>query len=346
MSGIDVKSLYLTELKSEIVNLNLQTFRAQQIYQWLHVNGASSFDQMTNISKQLRDTLSNYFHIFNCEIEKKFVSQIDGTVKYLYRLNDGEYIEAVLMKYKYGYTLCISTQVGCKMGCEFCASGKGGFVRNLTPSEMLSQIHTAQNDMNVRVSHIVLMGMGEPLDNYKNVLKFLKLVSDSNGLNIGMRNITISTSGLVDRIYDLLSENLQLTLSVSLHAPNDRIRNSIMPINRKYPIDDLLSACRRYAQITSRRVSFEYAMINGLNDSAEDAKELSQKIEGIHCHVNLIPINNIKENNFRKSSTERLKKFLSVIRSNGINVTVRRSLGSDIDASCGQLRSRHQKGEV
>lgn len=346
MSPVDVKSFCLTELETIIKELSLPSFRAKQIYEWLHIRGVMSFDEMTNLPKELRSSLSAKFKIFDCEIEKKLVSSVDDTVKYLFRLHDGELIEAVLMHYKYGYTLCISTQVGCKMGCAFCASGLNGFVRNLTASEMLSQIHVAQNDIKVRVSHVVLMGMGEPLDNYDNVLRFLKLVSNSDGLNIGMRNISLSTSGLVDRIYDLLSENLQLTLSVSLHAPNDEIRSKIMPVNKRYSVNELLAACKKYTQLTSRRISFEYAMISGVNDSDECATELSNKLKGMLCHVNLIPANEVSENTFRKSSAERLKRFSSILKKNSINVTVRRSLGYDINASCGQLRSRHWKGEV
>ncbi len=346
MATVDVKSLYLTELEAEVRELSLPSFRARQIYEWLHVRGAMSFDDMTNLSKELRASISECFEIYGCEIEKKFTSELDGTVKYLFKLHDGELIEAVLMHYKYGSTLCISTQVGCRMGCAFCASGLCGFVRNLTASEMLSQIHAAQNDMKIRVSHIVLMGMGEPLDNYANVLRFLKLVSNPDGLNIGMRNISLSTSGLVDKIYDLLSEKLQLTLSVSLHAPNDQIRSNIMPVNKKYPVNELLTACKKYTQLTSRRISFEYAMISGVNDSDECAQELSTKLKGMLCHVNLIPANEVSENSFTKSTSERLGRFSNILGKNGINVTVRRSLGSDINASCGQLRNRHQKGEV
>ena len=346
MNLTDVKSFYLPELEEKITELSLPAFRSKQIYDWLHKRGVMSFDEMSNLPKELRLSLASIFEIYGCEIEKKFASTVDDTVKYLFRLHDGELIESVLMHYKYGYTLCISTQVGCKMGCAFCASGLNGFVRNLMASEMLSQIHAAQNDMNVRVSHIVLMGMGEPLDNYDNVLRFLKLVTNPDGLNIGMRNISLSTSGLVDRIYDLLSQRLQLTLSVSLHAPNDEIRSKIMPVNKRYPVRELLAACKKYTQLTSRRISFEYAMISGVNDSDECAAELSQKLKGILCHVNLIPANEVEENYFKKSSADRLERFSAILKKNGINVTVRRSLGSDINASCGQLRSRHRKGEV
>ncbi len=346
MNLTDVKSFYLPELEEKIKELSLPAFRSKQIYDWLHKRGVMSFDEMSNLPKELRSSLASIFEIYGCKIEKKFASTVDDTVKYLFRLHDGELIESVLMHYKYGYTLCISTQVGCKMGCAFCASGLNGFVRNLMASEMLSQIHAVQNDMNVRVSHIVLMGMGEPLDNYDNVLRFLKLVTNSDGLNIGMRNISLSTSGLVDRIYDLLSQRLQLTLSVSLHAPNDEIRSKIMPVNKRYPVRELLKVCKKYTQLTSRRISFEYAMISGVNDSDECAAELSKKLKGMLCHVNLIPANEVEENYFKKSSEDRLERFTAILKKNGINVTVRRSLGSDINASCGQLRSRHWKGEV
>ena len=244
------------------------------------------------------------------------------------------------MKYKYGYTICISTQLGCKMGCSFCASAIGGFKRHLRPSEMLSEVITAQNDLGIRISHIVLMGTGEPLDNYVNVMKFLSLVTDENGLNISMRHISLSTCGIVPRIYDLAEKRLGLTLSVSLHAPNDSIRSRSMPVNLKWNIEELLKACRYYTEVTSRRISFEYAMISGLNDSDECARELSSRLRGMLCHVNLIPVNNVRENNYVRSDRERLRSFSEILQKNGINVTVRRTLGSDINASCGQLRAK------
>jgi 23S rRNA (adenine2503-C2)-methyltransferase len=334
----DIKSLTLQELRDEMTSIGEKSFKAGQIYSWLHKHGATSFDEMTNISKDLRANLQKKYDIYNCTIEKKLVSVYDDTVKYLFRLNDGELIESVVMKYKYGYTICVSSQVGCKMGCKFCASGIAGFVRNLTPSEILSQVYTAQRDLGIRISHIVMMGVGEPLDNFDNVMRFLSLVTDENGLNISMRNISLSTCGVVSGIYKLMEKKLQLTLSVSLHAPNDEIRSKTMPVNDRWNIDELLKACRDYTKATSRRISFEYAMINGVNDSDECAKELGKKLKGMLCHVNLIPVNSVKERDYKKSSDNRIAGFIKTLEKFGINVTVRRTLGSDINASCGQLR--------
>lgn len=334
----DIKSLTLKELKDEIALMGEKSFKAGQIYSWLHKHGAESFDEMTNISKDLRAELQKKYDIYNCAIEKKLVSVYDETVKYLFRLNDGELIESVVMKYKYGYTICVSSQVGCKMGCKFCASGIAGFVRNLTPSEILSQVYAAQRDLGIRISHIVMMGVGEPLDNFDNVMRFLELVSDENGLNISMRNISLSTCGVVTGIYKLMEKKLQLTLSVSLHAPNDEIRSKTMPVNDRWNIDELLAACRDYTRSTSRRISFEYAMISGVNDSDECAKELGKRLKGMLCHVNLIPVNSVKERDYKKSSDNRIAGFIKTLERYGINVTVRRTLGSDINASCGQLR--------
>ena len=264
---IDISSLTYDKLNSELGLLGLPKFRTSQIYSWLHKYGCASFDEMTNISKDLREKLSEKYYISSCRIEDKYVSKLDDTVKYLFRLNDGEYIESVIMKYKYGYTICVSSQVGCKMACTFCASTLAGFKRNLTVGEIESQLHSAQNDLNIKISHIVLMGIGEPLDNFDNVIDFLYNVNNENGLNISMRNITISTCGVVPRIYDLMNLDLQLTLTISLHAPNDKIRSNTMPINNKYGIDELLCACKEYAKKTGRRVSFEYTLINNVNDS-------------------------------------------------------------------------------
>ncbi|MBQ8782230.1 MAG: 23S rRNA (adenine(2503)-C(2))-methyltransferase RlmN [Clostridia bacterium] len=331
------------EIRQLCSDLGLPKFRADQLYSWLQKAGVSSYDEMTNISKDLRQTLSEKYPLHCCEIELKRVSKIDGTVKYLFRLHDGEFIESVLMKYKYGYTLCISSQVGCKMGCMFCASTKSGCVRNLSAGEMIGQIHAAQRDMNIRVSHVVIMGMGEPLDNFDNAMRFLALAGDDKGLNLGMRNISLSTCGIVPRMYELMEKNLQITLSVSLHAPENELRSKIMPVNRKYPLDELMKVCRLYAKKTSRRISFEYAMIAGFNDSPECAKRLAQLVKGMLCHVNLIPANEIDESSHKRSGEKALKTFCDILSSQGVNVTVRRSLGSDIDASCGQLRSRHEK---
>lgn len=336
----DIKSLSIEELSAQIKDLGLPKFRAGQIFEWLHKYGVSSFDEMTNLSKELRASLSNDFYIADCIIEEKYVSSIDSTVKYLFRLNDGEYIESVIMKYKYGYTICVSSQVGCKMGCKFCASTLAGFKRNLTPSEIESQIHSAQKDLGIRISHIVLMGIGEPLDNYENVIRFLYNVNDKNGLNISMRNITLSTCGIVPRMYDLLNESLQITLTVSLHAPNDKIRSKSMPVNDKWCMDEVLNACREYVNKTGRRVSFEYTLINGVNDSNECAEELALRLKGMLCHVNLIPVNDVKERGNVRSTDEAINRFLSILKKRGINATIRRTLGSDINASCGQLRRK------
>ncbi len=334
----DIKSMTLSELKDVITAMGEKSFKAGQIYSWLHKHGAVTFDEMTNISKEFRSKLEKNYDIYTCAIEKKLVSVYDDTVKYLFRLHDGELIESVVMKYKYGYTICVSSQVGCKMGCKFCASGIAGFVRNLTASEILSQIYTAQKDLDIRISHIVMMGVGEPLDNFDNVMRFLNLISDENGLNISMRNISLSTCGVVSGIYALMEKKLQLTLSISLHAPNDEIRNRTMPVNSKWNVDTLLKACRDYTKATSRRISFEYAMISGVNDSDECAAELAKKLKGMLCHVNLIPVNSVKERDYKKSSDNRIAQFIKILEKYGINVTVRRTLGSDINASCGQLR--------
>lgn len=343
MSEFDIKSMTLNEVELLISSLNEQKFRAKQIFDWLQVFGAMNYDEMSNVPKALRNILSEKFPIRSCEIELKQVSKIDSTVKYLFKLIDGNFVESVLMKYKYGYTLCVSSQVGCKMGCVFCASTKSGCVRSLFPSEILGQIHAAQRDMNIRVSHVVMMGMGEPLDNYENTIRFLRLASDEQGLNLSMRNISLSTCGIVPRIYDLLDEKIPLTLSISLHAPNDKMRSEVMPVNNKYPIKELIKACKDYSKTTSRRISFEYAMIKDVNDSDECALELAALLKGMLCHVNLIPANEITESNHKRSTNERLQRFMKILNSRGINTTVRRSLGSDIDASCGQLRSKHVK---
>lgn len=339
----DIKSLYPEELKDELLNLGFPSYRANQVFEWLHNKGAAAFDEMTNVSKAQISLLDEKYEIRGCSIEKKSVSKIDGTIKYLFRLNDSELIESVLMKYKYGFSLCISTQVGCRMGCKFCASTLNGVVRSLTASEMLSQIHAAQNDESIRVSHVVLMGMGEPLDNFDNVIRFLDLAGHQLGLCLSMRNISLSTCGIVPKIYDLAEKKYQITLSVSLHAPFNEMRSEIMPINRKYPLDSLIKACRDYCRTTNRRISFEYSMISHLNDTDECANELCRLLKGMLCHVNLIPVNNVRENNFEKSDKNRIEHFKQILEKSGLNVTVRRSLGGDIDASCGQLRNNHLK---
>lgn len=339
----DIKSLSYDELNNEIVSLKLPKFRTKQIYEWLHKYGVSSFDEMTNISKDLRNKLSNNFYISSCEIEQKYVSQIDDTVKYLFKLTDGEYVESVIMKYKYGYTICVSSQVGCKMGCTFCASTLAGFKRNLEAGEIESQLHTAQRDLGIRISHIVMMGIGEPLDNYDNVIKFFHNVNNENGLNISMRNITVSTCGIVPRIYDLINENLQITLTISLHAPNDTIRSRTMPVNDRWGIDEVIKSCREYVNKTNRRVSFEYTLINRVNDTRECALELSHRLKGMLCHVNLIPVNAVEERGNVRSTDDNIRKFMEILKRNGINATIRRTLGSDINASCGQLRRKRNE---
>ena len=295
---------------------------------------------MLNIPAALRKKLDEKCFIANVEIAKKLVSAIDGTVKYLYRLYDGKYIESVLMKYEHGYTVCVSTQVGCRMGCKFCASGLNGLTRNLLASEILAQIIMAGKDNGIRVSNVVMMGMGEPLDNFENSKRFLNLVSDKNGLGIGLRHISLSTSGVVSGIEELSKLNLPITLSVSLHAPSDEIRNTIMPVNKKWNIRELLDACKRYQKITTRRISFEYALIEGVNDSKECADMLAERLKGIMCHVNLIPANPVKENSFKKPDINNIKRFQSFLAAKGVNATIRRTLGADINASCGQLRKK------
>lgn len=336
----DIRSMNLTELTEEITALGLPKYRAGQIYNWVQKRGVNSFSEMTNLAKPLREQLEEFFTISICWIDTRLESAVDETVKFLFELHEGEYIESVVMKYKYGYTICISTQLGCKMGCTFCASAIGGFKRHLTAGEMLAQVLAAQKDLKVRISHIVLMGTGEPLDNFDNVMRFLELVTDENGLNISMRHISLSTCGIVPQIYELAEKKLGLTLSVSLHAPNDRIRSQSMPVNAKWNIDALLQACRYYTKVTSRRISFEYAMIQGLNDSDLCAKELAGRLRGMLCHVNLIPVNTVRENSYKKSKDDRVKRFSDILESYGLTVTVRRTLGSDINASCGQLRAQ------
>ena len=332
----------LDEIKADFSLFGEKPFRAAQVYKWV-AGGASSFDEMTNISKSLREKLDSEYFISNVEIEKKLVSKLDGTVKYLYRLHDGEYIESVVMKYEHGYSVCISTQVGCRMGCSFCASGIDGLSRNLLPGEMLAEVMMACKDNNIRISNIVLMGMGEPLDNFDNVVRFLELVGDPEGLNIGMRHISLSTSGVVPGIYKLAEVNLPITLSISLHAPFDEMRTNMMRVNKKWNIAELLKACRDYQSVTGRRISFEYAMIKGLNDTDECAAELAKILKGIMCHVNLIPVNPVKENSYEKSDRKALMKFCDKLNGLHINTTVRRTLGGDINASCGQLRRKSTK---
>lgn len=334
MEKKDIKSMTKEEIALDFANLNLPKFRAKQVYDWLS-GGADSFEQMTNLSKDLRSELSERYIISCACISRKLVSKIDGTVKYLFSLYDGEKIESVVMSYHHGYTICISTQVGCRMGCVFCATGMGGLKRNLLPGEMLSQITATEKDLNIRISNVVLMGMGEPLDNYDNTLKFLQLVNDDQGKNIGARHISLSTCGLVDKMNRLANEKLQITLSVSLHAPFDDMRSSMMPINNKWNVEQLLCACKDYVQKTKRRISFEYTVVEGVNDSDECALELARKLKGMLCHVNLIPLNTVSGKDYKPSANA--ERFCKLLNGKGINATIRRTLGSDINASCGQL---------
>lgn len=330
----------LDELTEFVTENGFPKFRAKQIYDWLYKN-VTDFDNMRNIPADLKAFLKSSSYISVANIEKKLVSRYDKTVKYLFSFNDGECVESVVMSYKHGYSICISTQVGCKMGCTFCATGKSGFSRSLSPSEMLGQIEAAQRDLNIRISNIVLMGMGEPLDNFDNVVKFLRLVSSDNGLNIGMRHITLSTCGIVPKIYELAKLHLGITLSVSLHAPNDEIRQRTMPIARKYSIEELLKACSDYFKTTGRRVTFEYSMISGVNDSDGNARELAKRLEGTQSHVNLIPVNTVEGTGYLKSNIKRQQAFINILAAKNIGATVRRTLGSDINASCGQLKRKH-----
>lgn len=334
---VNLKDLTYEELQAFISELGEPGFRAKQIFTWIS-RGVSSFDEMTDISKALRLKLSEISYLSKMEIYKKYISKIDGTRKYLVKLDDDNIVECVAMFYKHGISVCISCQVGCAMGCKFCASTIGGRVRNLSAGEILDQVICVQNDVGERISNIVMMGIGEPLDNFDNVIKFLKNVNSEHGLNIGYRHISLSTCGLVDKIYKLSEYNFPLTLSVSLHAPTDKIRKEIMPVANKYSIDELFEACKKYIENNSRRISFEYAIIKGVNDSAECAQILAEKARNMLCHVNLIPVNNVEENKFVKPDKSSIYKFKSILEANGVNVTIRRELGSDISASCGQLR--------
>lgn len=329
--------MFPEELEGLATELGQPKYRGKQIFEGLY-KGARDIDGITTLPKNFRDRLKETSFVPTAEIRRKLVSAIDGTVKYLYALHDGETVESVFMRYRHGNTMCISTQVGCRMGCAFCASTKAGLVRSLAPSEMLLQILEAERDLDERVSNIVLMGMGEPLDNYDNVMKFLRLVNHEKGLNIGLRHISLSTCGLVDKIDRLAEEGLPVTLSVSLHAPNDDKRRQTMPIANKYSIQELIASCNRFIDKTGRRISFEYALIADSNDTAADAHELGKLLSGMLCHVNLIPVNPIKEKNFRRSEKNAIKVFTDILETYKINVTVRRRLGADINASCGQLR--------
>lgn len=343
MDKTDIKSMTLDELKGFFKEIGEKDFRAKQVYDWLHVKMADDFDSMTNLSKDLRQKLTDKAKLCTVKEVDRLESKTDGTIKYLFAVEDDNIIESVLMRYEHGNAVCISTQVGCRMGCTFCASTLDGMERNLTAGEMLSQIYTIQKDIGQRISSVVLMGSGEPLDNYNNVIKFIKIANSEEGLNLGQRHITLSTCGLIDKIRDLEYEDLQITLAVSLHAPNDGIRNQTMPVSKSNKFDDLISVCKEYADKTKRRITFEYALIDGFNDSPEDALELAGKLKRMLCHVNLIPVNDVKERNYQKSSNEKIQRFADILASRGIETTIRRKLGSDINAACGQLRKGYIK---
>ena len=337
----DILSYSLEELEAALAEIGEKKFRAKQIYEWLHVQRVSEFDEMSNISLSLRTKLNEEFCINSINIVKKLESHIDNTVKYLYELSDGNHVECVMMEYKHGNSLCISTQVGCKMGCRFCASTIAGFKRNLLPSEMLLQIYTAEKESGKHVDSLVLMGIGEPLDNFDNVVKFLQLLSYETGKNMSLRHVSLSTCGLVNRIYDLAEYKFGLTLSISLHAVTDKKRSEIMPVNNRFCISELLQACRDYIDKTGRRISFEYSVIHGVNDSPEDAAGLIRLLKNMNCHVNLIPVNEIKERDF-KADRKSLEKFEEMLIKGGLNATTRRTLGADINAACGQLRREYE----
>lgn len=338
----NLKSMTMAEIGTVLKELGQPAFRAKQVFTWLH-KGVRSYDEMTNLPQNLRTELASRYPICAPEVVRKQESQKDGTIKYLWRLADGNCVETVLMRYHYGNTVCISSEVGCLMGCAFCASTLGGLVRKLEPYEMLDQVLFTQIDSGLPISHIVLMGIGEPLDNFDNVMRFLDLVNSPEGMNISMRHISLSTCGLVPKIDELAKRKLQITLSVSLHAPNDAVRNTIMPVNKAYPTEELLAACRRYYEETSRRISFEYAMIDGVNDSVEHARELIRRLKGLPAHFNLIPLNHVEESPLKPSSRNAVAKFQKTLEDAGITATVRRTLGGDIDASCGQLRRKYNK---
>lgn len=344
MEKIDIRSLTKKELEEVFLANTIERYRADQVWKWLYKH-ADSFEEMKNLPLALREKLDQLFYIATPRSVDKLCSKLDSTRKYLFTLQSGDYIESVLLEYAHGYSVCLSSQAGCKMGCTFCASSKAGFSRNLLPSEILLQMEYITRDMkkedpSFRIGHIVMMGIGEPLDNYDNVMKFLRLVNEKDGFSIGYRNVSLSTCGLVPMIDRLATEEIPLTLSVSLHAPTDEIRSQTMPINKKYPIRELIGACKRYLKTTGRRISFEYALIRGVNDSVEHARILGSLLKGMLCHVNLINVNETKENNCKKTSKESLKLFTNELNRCKINVTVRRTMGADIEAACGQLRRK------
>ncbi len=342
---MNIKSMTLPELTAALKELGQPAFRGKQVYTWLH-KGVRSYDEMSNLPKNLREQLAEKYPILAPKVVRKQESAKDGTIKYLWQLSDGNCVETVLMRYHYGNTVCISTEVGCAMGCAFCASTIGGLVRRLEPYEMLDEVLFTQIDSGLPVSHIVLMGIGEPLDNFDNVLRFLELVNSADGMNISMRHISLSTCGLIPKIDALADKKLQISLAISLHGPNNAIRGKIMPVNKAYPIEDLVAACRRYYEATSRRIHFEYAMIDGVNDRPCDAKELLRLLKGLPAHINMIPLNHVEESPLKPSSKAAVAAFQKILEDGGITATVRRTLGGDIDASCGQLRRKFNQGKT
>jgi 23S rRNA (adenine2503-C2)-methyltransferase len=338
----DIKSMNLSELTGYMVGIGEKPFRAKQLYEWIHKRQADSFDEMTNLSGKLRETLTDQANLTTLHTEAVQVSQLDGTRKYLFLLDDGNVIESVLMRYKHGNSVCISSQVGCRMGCRFCASTIDGLVRGLTPAEMLDQVYRIGKDIGERISNVVVMGTGEPLDNFSNLLKFIELLTDENGLNISQRNVTVSTCGIVPRMRELADKKLSITLALSLHASSQEKRLALMPVARSYEIHEVVEACRYYFEQTGRRVTFEYSLVGGVNDTAEDAKELASLIHGMNCHVNLIPVNPVKERDYVQPDDGAVKAFRDRLEKNGINATVRRRMGRDIDGACGQLRRKYK----
>ena len=339
---MSLQSMTLAEVTAALKEMGQPAFRGKQVYTWLH-KGVRSYDEMSNLSKDLRNALAEKYPFTPPEVVRKQESARDGTIKYLWRLSDGNCVETVLMRYNYGNTVCISTEVGCRMGCAFCASTIGGLVRKLEPYEMVDEVLFTQIDSGLPISRVVLMGIGEPLDNFDNVMRFLELINSEEGMNISMRHISLSTCGLVPKIDELAKRKLQISLAISLHGPNDVIRDRIMPVNKAYPTEELLSACRRYFEATSRRIHFEYAMIDGVNDREEDAKELLRRLKGLPAHFNLIPLNHVEESPLKPSSKAAVARFQKILEDGGITATVRRTLGGDIDASCGQLRRKYTK---
>lgn len=344
MKKKDIASYSFEELQEEMLAIGEKGFRSRQIYSWIHEKLVDDFEEMTNLPKTLRQKLESAYEIRRVEMEKRQISKIDGTNKFLFCLKDGNMVESVLMKYKHGNSVCISSQVGCRMGCRFCASTLDGLERNLTPSEMLRQVYQIQKITGERVSNIVIMGTGEPLDNYDNFLKFIHMVSDEHGLNISQRNITASTCGIVPNIRRLAEEKLQITLALSLHGSNQEKRRSLMPVANKYELHEVLEACDYYFEKTGRRITFEYSLVHGVNDTPEDAKELMGILKDRNCHLNLIPVNPIKERNYEKPDKKSAENFKNKLEKNGINVTIRREMGSDIDGACGQLRRKTMQG--